>query len=326
MFLLGGIQMLKRVVSIGIGLSMLLSMSAFAITSSTTTTYKDGKITVTTNVSGLESGSKVTYLAFKNNGNNIANLADADITYIDQATLNSGETSKTFTYVTTDAKIASKVMVGGSAVTTPYNDEIPGYVTVVDASERVLAAGQITTDSESFEASSLVKVALDTAVNVSGITSVNGNADALCFMGNAKEMWIAKSDINTNGATKVVVTINDTPEISNLGLNGTSYDNVVAASAFGQVIGSPAEFGVAFSLDKSLLEAESVNVTSWGEDVVLGEKNVVAFPSLGKNGEGQFVVQLADSGLSGRTLYARIYTKDSEGTYSFSANTYSLTR
>lgn len=318
--------MLKRVVSIGIGLSMLLSMSAFAITSSTTTTYKDGKITVTTNVSDLESGSEVTYLAFKNNGNNIANLADADITYIDQATLNSGETSKTFTYVTTDAKIASKVMVGGSAVTTPYNDEIPGYVTVVDASENVLAAGQITTDSESFEESSLVKVALDKAVNVSGITSVNGNVEALCFMGNAKEMWIAKSDINTDGATKVVVTINDTPEISNLGLNGTSYDGVVAASAFGQVIGSPAEFGVAFSLDKSLLEATSVGVTSWGEEVVLNENNVVAFPSLGKNGEGQFVVQLADSNLSGKTLYARIYTKDSEGAYSFSANTYSLTR
>lgn len=319
--------MLKRVVSIGIGLSMLLSMSAFAITSSTTTTYKNGKITVTTNVSGLESGSKVTYLAFKNDGNNIANLADADITYIDQATLNSGETSKTFTYVTTDAKIASKVMVGGSTLTTPHNDVIPGYVTVVNANGNVLAAGQITTDSVSFDSdNSLVKVTLDTAVNVSGITSVNGSADALCFMGNAKEMWIASSAINKEGATKVVVTINDIPEISNLGLNGTSYDNVVAASAFGQVIGSPAEFGVAFSLNETLLSGTSISVTPWSENVALSEDNVVAFPSLGKNGEGQFVVQLADSDLNGKALYARIYTKDSDGNYSFSENTYSLTR
>lgn len=321
--------MLKRVVSIGIGLSMLLSMSAFAeITSSTTTTYnkttKD--ISVSTTIDGANEGDKITYLVHKKSAA-LASLADTDIVYIDQKTAGSGGSVTPFSYKTASTNIGSTILVGGSAIDAPKTGvTVPGYVNVSGSDGTVLAIGTITTDSTTVDSQSLVKVVLDSSLNISKISTINGKdaTDSLCFVGDAKVLWLDKSLLATDSATNIVVELNTASILNILGLNATKYgnDNVDAVSAFGQVVGSPDEYGIVFSTSEIKDDAE---VTALGTDTAtdLSDGAVVAFPSLGKNGEGKFVVQLVDSSLSGKTLHARVYTKTGD-TYTFSSSNRSI--
>lgn len=319
--------MLKRVVSIGIGLSMLLSMSAFAeITSSTTTTYnkttKD--ISVSTTIDGANEGDKITYLVHKKSAA-LASLADTDIVYIDQKTAGSGGSVTPFSYKTASTNIGSTILVGGSAIDAPKTGvTVPGYVNVSGSDGTVLAIGTITTDSTTVDSQSLVKVVLDSSLNISKISTINDNdaTDSLCFVGDANVLWLDKSLLATDSATNIVVELNTASILNILGLNATKYgnDNVDAVSAFGQVVGSPDEYGIVFSTSEIKDDAE---VTALGTDTDLSNGAVVAFPSLGKNGEGKFVVQLVDSSLSGKTLHARVYTKTGD-TYTFSSSNRSI--
>ena len=313
--------MLKRVVSIGIGLSMLLSMSAFAeITSSTTTTYnkttKD--ISVSTTINGANDGDKITYLVHKKDAV-LASLEGKDIVYIDQKTAGSGGSVAPFSYKTASTNIGSTILVGGSAINAPKEGvTVPGYVNVSGSDGTVLAIGTITTDSTTVNSQSLVKVVLDLSLNISKISKINDNdaTDSLCFVGDANVLWLDKSLLATDSATNIMVELNDDSILNIIGLNATKFENDSAVSAFGQVVGTPDEYGIVFSTAEINDGAE---VTALGTDTDLSNGAVVAFPSLGKNGEGKFVVQLVDSSLSGKTLHARVYTKTGD-TYTFSSS------
>ena len=311
--------MLKRVVGLGIGLSMLLSMSAFAaVTSSTTTTYStDSKISVTTTVSGADAGDKITYLVHKK-GATLTDLQDSQIVYIDQVTV--GASAPSFTYKTETTNIGSTVLVGGSSITSPQTGvTVPGYVNVKSADGSVLATGDIKTESTDVAGSSLVKVTLSNSLNISSITKINGNSadDALCFVGGPDVLWVNKALLATDTATDIVVSISDSSVRDLLGLNKTTYtedgENLVAVSAFGQVVGPAAEYGIVFSTG----EISDTMVPTEVDDSTDLSSGAVAFPALGKNGAGQFVVQLADNNLKGKTLHARAYTKDGN-TYTYS--------
>lgn len=317
--------MLKKIAGIGLSLCMLLSTSAFAeVTTSTTTKYgdADGKIKVTTNVTGAEAGSKLTYLAFKNTNNKLENLKSSEIVYVDQVTLGSNVNDYTFTYTTNDTNISSKVLVGGSSLTSPVNDSVLGYVIINDDSGTEIAKGSIISGgSEKIESDILYKVELNKACNIKSIKAIKGNSevgDALCFIGSAKEMWISGSLLKEGSATVITAEMEENSSVTTLGINTSTYtesgDSCAAISVYGQVIGSPDSFGVIIS--RSEINTSSITPAVWSADAELDTDSVMAFPALGRNVEGGYVVQIADDGLKGHTVYACAYSYSGD-TYTF---------
>ena len=319
--------MLKRVVSIGIGLCVLFSCSAFAIDSNTTTTYNSGSnvINVSTSVTGVSPGDTVTYLAYKVEDG--AEITADDIVYVDQTTYSNGELS--FNYRTATTNIGSTVLVGGDNVAAVSETNIPGCVVIKNADGEVLAYGEITSSSSDFvgstDTATLKKVTLNTSVNISNIIDINTSGVSvdtlLCFAGNANELWLDASAVNTDDATIITVETGD-PIVNMLGLNYITDLSGVASlfeginttgksvSAFGQVVGSSDEFGIVFSTDKAALEALSDSVTTWDAESEINLSTPVAYPALGKNGEGNFVVQLINNDFSSETtIYSRVYSK-----------------
>lgn len=316
--------MFKKIAGIGLSLCMLLSTSAFAVTTSTTTKYaSDGKISVITSVKGAEAGSKLTYLTFKNSGNTLSSLKGDEIVYVDQYTLASDETSHDFSYTTSDANISSKVLVGGSDITAPVDDSVLGYVEIKEGSggDSITTGSIISGGSEKIESDILYKVELDSPCNIKSIDKINNDLDvenALCFIGSAKEMWISGSLLKEGGATEIFVEKNTTSSVATLGINTSTYtestDSYAAISVYGQVIGSPGSFGVIIS--RSSIDTSSINSTVWSADTDLNSANAIAFPALGRNAEGGYVVQIADDSLKGSTVYACAYSC-SDGVYTF---------
>ena len=321
--------MLKRVVSIGIGLSMLLSMSAFAITSSTTTTYDttatDGsvKIAVTTSVTGASEGDKITYLVHKK-GVILASLADTDIVYIDQKTAGSGGSVAPFTYKTASTNIGSTILVGGSALTSPVSDAMPGYVIIKNESGNEIAYGKIDSLSKSIGTDTLVKVTY-TSTNIPVIDSISSvstkdvNIDDIMFLSASDGFFISGSAIDSSAATIITVKTGSSI-IDTLGANSTDYDGLTAISSYGKIVGDSSTYGVVFSTDRNAIETLNTAPDSIFTDVsefAADFSSCVAFPALGKGLDGTFVVQLADSGFtSGTTYYTRVYKCDNN-TYSY---------
>ena len=321
--------MLKRVVSIGIGLSMLLSMSAFAITSSTTTTYDttatDGsvKISVTTSVTGASEGDKITYLVHKN-GTNLASLADSEIVYIDQKTAGRDGIVAPFTYKTASTNIGSTILVGGSALTSPVSDAMPGYVIIKNESGDEIAYGKIDSESQSIETDTLVKVTY-TSTNIPVIDSISSvstkdvNIDDIMFLSASDGFFISGSAIDSSAATTITVKTGS-PIIDTLGANSTAYDGLKAISSYGKIVGDSSTYGVVFSTDRNAIETLNAAPDSIFTDVsefAADFSSCVAFPALGKGLDGTFVVQLADSGFTpGTTYYTRVYKCDNN-TYSY---------
>lgn len=316
--------MFKKIAGIGLSLCMLLSTSAFAVTTSTTTKYggEEGKITVSTSVKDAEAGSKLTYLTFKNSSNTLSSLKGDEIVYVDQYTLASSEISHTFSYTTSDANISSKVLVGGSDITTPVNDSVLGYVIIKDDNDNEITNGSIISgDSEKIESDILYKVELDAACNIKSIKKINDNSDvedALCFIGSAREMWISGSLLKGDGATEIIVEKEENSSVATLGINTSTYaesaESCAAISVYGQVIGSPDSFGVIIS--RSSINTSSICPTVWSANTELDNKDAIAFPALGRNAEGGYVVQIADDSLKGSTVYACAYSC-SDSTYTF---------
>ena len=321
--------MLKRVVSIGIGLSMLLSMSAFAITSSTTTTYDttatDGsvKISVTTSVTGASEGDKITYLVHKK-GAALASLADTDIVYIDQKTAGSGGSVAPFTYKTASTNIGSTILVGGSALTSPVSDAMPGYVIIKNESGKEIAYGKIDSASQLVGNDTLVKVTY-TSTNIPVIDSISSvstkdvNIDDIMFLSASDGFFISGSAIDSSAATIITVKTGS-PIIDTLGANSTAYDGLKAISSYGKIVGDSSTYGVVFSTDRNAIETLNTAPDSIFTDVsefAADFSSCVAFPALGKGLDGTFVVQLADSGFTpGTTYYTRVYKCDNN-TYSY---------
>lgn len=320
--------MLKRVVSIGIGLSMLLSMSAFAITSSTTTTYDtiatDGsvKISVTTSVTGASKGDKITYLVHKKSAD-LASLADTDIVYIDQKTAWSDGNVAPFTYKTASTNIGSTILVGGSALTSPVLNAMPGYVIIKNESGKEIAYGKIDSESKSIGTDTLVKVTytstgIPVIDSISSVSTKDVNIDDIMFLSASDGFFISGSAIDSSAATIITVKTGSSI-IDTLGANSTDYDGLTAISSYGKIVGDSSTYGVVFSTDRNAIEAlnNAPDYTFTGDEFNADFNTCVAFPALGKGLDGTFVVQLADSGFtSGITYYTRVYKCDNN-TYSY---------
>lgn len=100
---------------------LLSSVTCFAATAATTTTYANEKTSVVSTVSGVASGTMVTYLA--SSGENGAVTSSSDIVYIDQQT-SDGATPLTFSYTLKNADTRATIKYGSdvSATATDLNE------------------------------------------------------------------------------------------------------------------------------------------------------------------------------------------------------------
>ena len=298
--------MLKKFVSTVVGVSCAvaaLGVSATSPTIQTTTTYSGEdttKIAVTTTVTDAASGNVYTYLAYDKD---VTTVTTGDqIVYVDQQKADG--TNVTFNYVTVSTYVGSKVKVGGKSAAgvayDPASDTIPAAPVVGNVSVAVDDEEAVKTvvDMEAVNGT-YVKVKYE-AVNPVKSVTVNGVA-ADWFAGDGV-VWVKVDALKDVQNPTVAITTDDkavTIEAQTLASGYLATENTEATTedksaviALGQVTGSVAEYGIAFSTD--------INFTS-----------PQYLKALGRNNAGQFAIKLVDyaSILSGTTVYAQVYYK-----------------
>ena len=163
----------------------------------------------------------------------------------------------------------------------------------------------------------LIKFELSEAVTVQSLT-INDKAAEYWFTGtDNKTLYIAEREFGTSLDTaesvEVTITVSAAAaSASTLALtyfnsssvtdNGVTYEGN-AVSAFGQVQGNVGEFGMLFGTESGSVDSYTGSYEGGGN----------AYPALGKNSDGQYVIQLLDTAALPEYIYARAYYKDTDG-------------
>ena len=343
--------MLKRVISLVVGASCLLSMtSAFAaITYDATRTeyYAANQIKVTSTVSGA-TGDTATYLVYDKD------LADAseitqgsDIVYVDQYKFTEGDGGTwSFSYVTDNANIGANVKVGNGAtagVSAPAT--IPGIsypVTVTSGSDTWKATGW--TDAAE---NSWVKVPYDNKESIITAVTFNGSPlDAEYWFTAVDALWIGgqtwSKDANTIVVTTEATVASSATTLSMAYFDGKEateeggYDaadantgNDPSVVVVGQVVGDSSNFGIILAKTTEELTASlaAINSEAWdGASPYKKSDAAVILPSLAKNSEGKFAIRVYDNTAfaAESSIYAAVYYKTATG-YEISDNCKTLT-
>ena len=327
--------MLKRVISLIVGATCMVSMTGVFAGSydSTTTTYSgttdaNGKpqIQVTTNVT-LDANEVVTYLVYRetNSGGEevtTSNLTGDDIVYVDQYKNSSSSTAtKAFSYVTVASDIGSPIKTGAD-VTTPDTEVIPDFnFKVVDATDDTLYWG-----GNSLPTAEQGLYKFETTLGVDDVVKgvKVGNTDVVNWFVSdtgAKTLWIDADEIAaeassatitvTLGSAKVSVATrsvayyaagdNDHADAS----DGTDLANMASVIVVGNVVGNVSEFGIQLADTENGAKTTEANVSG----------NVARLEALGKNVSGDYAVRVYTSDNFGKdTIYACAYYKTADGT------------
>lgn len=277
--------MLKKVVSLIVGASCLLSMTgAFAAASytGTVTEYSaSGKIKVTSTVTA--EGEDVTYLVYKDS------KAESNIVYIDQKNNLNGTAS--FTFVTDSTNVGTKIATNASSKedTVPYAFVVTDGTNVLGGLNEVAAEGLVAFDLTA-------PAGIVSAVSVDG-TAFTGNwftSDTATM----KKLWIDASAFTGKKSATVTVTLNAVAA-STATLEKALFiaaDEVVDAAdectdasilVFGDVDGSVSEFGI----------------------ILNGTK----YQALGKNADGQFAIRFYSSDSFDNSTTVQVYGTTAEG-------------
>ncbi len=342
--------MLKRVISLVVGVACLMSMtSAFAaMTYDATTTeyYANNQIKVTSTVTGA-AGDTATYLVYnKDLADATAITQGSDIIYVDQYKFTGSETGDkwTFSYVTDSANIGSKIKVGNGATsgaTAPAT--IPGitYPVTVKTSETTWGTYAYTDAAEY----SWYKIPFATSQSIVESVEVNGaELSTEKWFTSVDALWLADdAGLKKDGKDEITVVVEDAQlsakTISMAYFDGTEeteangYDAIDDANnedyqksvvAVGQVTGNCGDFGIIIGESveaiKNCLEAMNAEGSAYtGANAFKPERiSASALPSLGKNSEGKFAIRVYDDGLTG-DVYAATYYKGTSG-YALSGN------
>ncbi len=319
--------MLKRVVSLVVGVACLMSMtSAFAVMTydATTTEYfSEDQIKVTSTVTG-DSGDVATYLVYDETLRDATKVVQgSDIIYVDQYKFTEAG-SYEFAFVTDSANVGSKIQVGNRATSLEDapakvpNISYPVTVTTGGSSAQEIRA--LTDDAED----AWVKVPYN-AIDAS-ITEVTFNGSTLSeeyWFVSVNALWIGEQDWSTESNT-IDVTVEETAASSATTISMAYFAAAEAGEGYtepsvvavGQVVGNSTRFGIILGestqaiqscLDAMNADEEYAENTPYkAEDV-----NAAALPSLGKNSEGKFAIRVYDSGLAG-DMYAATYFFDGE--------------
>lgn len=225
---------LRRMSVLAVAIMMVFAMTVVtsaATAVETTTTYSNGKVTVTSAVSGLSDfGGVVTYIAH----NAAADITDEDIVYFDENTVAEGATTTTFVYVADTTADDGKnnalagtttISVGGPLVNdgVVYSTTLGGEYTV----SGVVAGYSIEAVPAVFNAGDTVTITVTKpATVISSVDFTNNGAAAQGTIVADKFSVIAEGDI-------VITAVNDyvapTATITNIkALQGDDFGTSVA--------------------------------------------------------------------------------------------------
>lgn len=332
--------MLKRVISLVVGVACLMSMTgAFAaMTYDATRTeyYADNQIKVTSTVTG-ELGDTATYLVYnKNLADATAITQGSDIIYVDQYKFTGSETGNkwTFSYVTGNANIGSKIKVGnGATAGASAPATIPGIVypvTVTDGTN-TWAENAYTDAAEN----SWYRIPFATAQSiVKKVTVGSTELTVEQWFTAVDALWISDAVTLSKDGNTITVEVENaaltakTISMAYFASEEASVDGETGASvvAVGQVTGNCADFGIVIGktvgdLEECLAAMNTVGAST-NSDGLIKTANASALPSLGKNSEGKFAIRVYDGGLTGDVVVATYYK---DGTYKLSDNYRTLT-
>ncbi len=169
--------MLKRLVSLVVGVTVACSVvGAFAASISTTTEYdttNPGKINVTSVVSGVDSSAPVTYLAYKGD-KPVVNITGNDVIYIDQVSENT-----TISYSTDKENIGATLLSNA-----PLQSTIPAGATTIKFDNQVV--GTYEGNGEGFVTIEYADSALVSGIELGDKDLVYGTDYLIAMNGNIK--------------------------------------------------------------------------------------------------------------------------------------------
>lgn len=332
--------MLKRVVSSVVSVACLLSATgAFAATNyeATKTEYYEGKIKVTSTISG-ENGDTATYLVYDKTVADVSGITGTDIVYVDQYKFTGSEAGSkwTFSYVTDNSNIGATIKVGNGATSADNApNAIPGisYPVTVKCGETEWE----TTGTTDADETGWVKIPFSTTQSLVKSVKLNGTElDADKWFTGADALWIYNTSWNTTSNTVEVEAQN---AVSDVKMNSMTY---IAGEATGNpdgftdpsivavatVTGSSENVGIILTQDKSKIEDFISTLSLDGESNTNTTNKIGIFPALGVNSQGQFAIRIYDDTTftPGSTWYAVAYCKTTqEGTIGYSDNCMEIT-
>lgn len=323
--------MLKRVVSLIVGVCCLLTMTgAFAAMTytGTTTEYVAGdnsKIQVTSYVTG-EANDVATYLVYGNTAGDDTLAEDgSNIVYVDQYKFASAGTweisyQTAATNVNADIKLASTI----SPVDNPET-EIPAAaaavnITVTDGTTTyaTLAVLPTATAYGWYEISYLNSAqAVVSAVSVDGVA-----VDPEDWFTGIDTLYLS-SDVALDEQSEIMITVDDAAATASttsmtylddkadtMDTEGTGLESVVMV---GKVTGNVQEFGMILANSK---EAVKDFVTALESDANATSANAQKLKAAAKNDQGEFAIRVYDEvGFANGILYAITYYIDAQGVH-----------
>lgn len=306
--------MLKRVISLMVGVCCLLAMtSAFAemTYTGTTTEYNGDNVTVTSTVTG-DAGDVATYLVYGNTvgGDDTLSVTNdgskyttsSNIVYLDQYAFSSAG-STTFRYTTAASNAGADIVVSGNSAVTysgGAETEIPEdavSITVKDSAGNEWNVLDAIPTAEygwyKIAYSSNQDIVSSVAVDGSPVTNWVAGIDAIWI--SATEVELTKNSVITLGTAAGSASASTT---SMTYLSATEGDAEVAKASVvvvGDVDGDVDEFGVIVAKDQAAADAYIAALNNnWVSGVNAGT-NAQKLPALAKDGAGAFGIRIYDN-------------------------------
>lgn len=279
--------MLKKIVSLVVGATLVLAtLGVAAAEVATTTTYDraNGTIAVETAVTSANPGEVYTYLAYKLGENgSLANLQNNEVVYVDEKEILAGESGTTFAYTTAIANDQAVVLVGDPASDNTFDGVIEegrqyiNYTVAVGAGEAV--AGNIDVTDLNAE---IAVVEIPAEIGSAIVTDVKVDGASVDFIATNAGVKIPLASLVegsaivvevSEGAIQTAVTILDGSYIP--AENAAEEDELPYSSvlALAQIEGTASEYGIWFGPQKN-------------------EINVFKAPALGQGSDGKYAIRI----------------------------------
>ena len=316
---------MKKVLSIALAITviMLSSVTTFAASQNTTTTYvtdAEGNDFIRVNTVVTDTaGAKVSYIAFKNNDSSV----EENIVYIDQKTVNANNDPITFEYATEVEGFTGIKIEGGSTaadrkiysasttyrtVTVVFGEESCELILPTEVTEDTLYATDLVSDYESF-----ASVTFADGTNAADYITLDGAAiklvDKAGLADNAVITIIGEEPFEAAISDVAYGSFVKEDEEGNLSETFTVFGKVFTDIEAG---GEDVWGGILFTDDADKLDAQIAGTYNY-----IGN-GIDEFVARYRNNDGEFAVQLVNQNmvdsLTESNKYACIFLNSSSGT------------
>ena len=283
--------MLKKFVSLVVGVSLALATIGVAATSPTVETQSvydaSAKVlTVVTTVTDAVDGSTYTYLAYDKDVTTIEDLEAGDIKYVDQKVYNEANGTNLAFEFETATNNASKlyqdiIKVGGKtaegvayeAVTDGVGENITGPAVTVNGADATATFGMyISADVADTDFVSIAITGLSSTVTDVTITKADTSTEKISdYIYSGSSIWMTKADILA--AESIAITAEtQTIRYATLDMGYIKEDTAGGAEAapaviaVGQITGLPRTYGIVFGTSESFENAQALTAAGKAED------------------------------------------------------------